>query len=288
MKKFLQEHSGVLFVLLLAVGAAIAGHLFYPLANPFWQNIFSGLSTSLWDVFLVVIVLGIFEKRREKHSRIRELKGRIDCFKRQNDEYAKSIIGASLRELEVLGAGPSYDFRGLLLSNVSFSHDFEIEDISGSVFSDGLYFKNMRNNGATLKDVSFIGMNCSSVVFGKGNLCSAHFIDCCFLGSNLSAAVFSGAIFKWDLANIELDTANWFDYEGDNPDGSPLQIQKYYPPFWQANLTRAIFDGCSFLNADFRGAENIAQASFKGVMGLETCLFDPEVKEELMRQGIIP
>ena len=283
-KSFLKEYHYLFTIALIALVVAISGKWMLG-DDGYWGGIAVELTGVFWEVLLITLILGVYEKNRRKNDNIRDLLRRINDFKRLDEDYSKAVIGSALRELREIGVTTPYDFRGMTLSNFSFLTDFDIKDIKGSVFSDGYYVFQQRNNFTKLSKVGFEGVNCENVVFNKGNLSFTTYEDCSFYGSNLQGASFQGSELLWSQDQIIENTNDWHEDVGDNPDENPILKQKYFPPFYNADLNGVIFDKCNFKFCDFRGAENILNASFKDVRGIGTCYFDEGVLEELKATG---
>lgn len=197
----LKENIYLPIIAFIAFLVAFFGKYFLS-THEYWRGIAVELGGVFWEVFLITVILGFYEAKRRRKDKIQELNRRINDFKRLDDGYSKAWIGSSLRELKKLGVTAPYDFRGMQLSNFSFDGDFEVSDISGSTFSDGLYLSAARKNSTRLKNVIFNGVDCKNVVFNKGGLSLATYENCFFCGSNLAKASFCGARLEWSRNRV--------------------------------------------------------------------------------------
>ena len=109
---------------------------------------------------------------------------------------------------------------------------------------------------------------------------SATFIDCNFQFARLQESIFRGAHLGWSKEPPQ-EMGDWIDVGY----GEMQFGQTYWPPFHEADLSGVSFEDVSFENADFREALNILECSFAGATGLNTCLFDDDVKEQVLRQA---
>lgn len=132
--------------------------------------------------------------------------------------------------------------------------------------------------------MDFSRVDCSHVVFSPFNPFSSFSMgikfatlkDCDFQGANLSGAKFNGAYLEWS-AEHPTELGEWIE-----DDSGRSFRQTHYPAFHEADLENASFVESTFSNADFRGAENILKADFSGARGLDTCIFDGDVREQIL------
>ena len=252
--------------------------------NPYWQGVSVEAAGVVLEIILLVMLLGGYESWRKQQGEIDRLKQRIDDFKTLDTDYSHAVVASSMRQLankEIT----AIDFRGCRLTNFSFDKN-GIDSLKGSVFADGFWVseknwnKEQRFSFGAMKQVSFYKVDCSEVIFSSGNLSFASYQNCIFSNANLKEALFKGASLCWDLNRVCPDESGWYEVN-ETEEGQPYGCQIYLPAFDSANLDQTIFDECSFENADFRGAENILEASFKGAKGLDTCFFDDGNREKL-------
>ncbi|MEK6759722.1 MAG: RNA-binding domain-containing protein [Deltaproteobacteria bacterium] len=206
------------------------------------------------------------------------LMGKFDDVKNLDNASAYNIIVSSLRKLADRGI-TNFDFRGSRFTNFSF---FEqgIRSLSGSIFADGLWFNEKRNNFGYMRHIDFSSVDCREVLFSKGNLSLATYENCNFWSTDLRQAIFTGATLKWDAESVSANESQWSIIE-EMDDGEPYSTPIYTPAFDGADLDKTSFEKCTFINADFRGAKNILNASFIEAKGLDTCFFDEGIREKL-------
>ena len=208
------------------------------------------------------------------------MRRRIDDFKKLNDAYGRTIIGASLRELALLGI-TNVDFTGIELSDFVFMGDHGIQSLKGSAFSHGMPIGRWLHWGSKLTNVSFSRVDCRNVVFGDGDLSLCFLKNCDFHEADLREARFVGVHIECSEDKFRKNEADWSETVDETEDGEPISAQTYQPMFSDADLDAADFSQSWLKNVDFRGARNILNATFCKAMGLETCLFDDGVKENL-------
>jgi len=272
---------GVGAVLLLAFLIAVITYYVSNVSREeYWKGFSIEAGSKVYDIILIVFLLGSYEVWRQKKEKIAELRRRINDFKKLDNEYAHVIIGASLRELKDFRV-TDIDFKGITLSNFRFNNDHDIESIKGSEFSGGFYVKNPSKNFTELTSVDFGDVDCSNVIFGKGILSFGAYKNCRFWNTKLNSASFCGARLEWDKSSVIIDPDGWNEVIDETKEGEPIYCQTYRPAFDGADLSQAIFDGARISYADFRGAKNIQSASFKNVSGIDTCIFDDGVLEQL-------
>lgn len=206
------------------------------------------------------------------------LKGKFDDVKNLDNASAYNIIVSSLSKLAERGI-TNFDFRGSRFTNFRFiAHG--IRSLSGSIFADGLWLYEDRNNFGYMKHIDFSEVDCRNVIFSNGNLSLATYENCNFENADLRKASFTGATLEWDDESVIADKSQWSNIEWTD-DGEPYSTQIYMPAFDGADLDETSFDECTFENADFRGAKNILNASFIEVKGLDTCFFDEGIRGKL-------
>ncbi len=258
--------------------AAVAYWFGYESESPYWQGIAVESGGVVLEIALLVILFGLFERRRRKQEHINNLKRRISDFKSLDDDYARAIIASSLRELADLKI-TEIDFSGSKLTGFSF-HNEGIKSLKGSVFASGLWPGIPRNSFGYMRQIDFSWVNCTNVAFSQGNLCFATYTNCNFWNTDLRNADFTYATLEWDAEEVFADESDWSIIE-ETSDGEPFRSPIYVPAFEEADLDQANFNNCTFYYADFRGAKNILNASFIEAKGLDTCFFDAEIRGKL-------
>lgn len=263
---------------IFCVATLFGWHTFAPKTLPDVWVEFVGLT---FDVFFILIIFASFEYRRQKAQDLRRQQEIVDDYKKWDSEEAKFRIAGAIRRLNRLGK-TAIDFGGIELREFSFRrHD--IKSINSSTFYDGTWGELGSRDNVILEKVDFSHVDCRGVVFSKFNpfggvgidLRFASIIDCDFVGSDLSGAIFNGAHLEW-TTDHPTELGAWHEF----PDAPPAFEQTYYPPFCEASLSTASFAEARFKNADFRQASGILQCDFEGAKGLETCLFDDEDTKE--------
>lgn len=267
----------IIFVIALLIAAPF-GYV-YDSLNPYWQGIAIESGGVVLEVLLLTILLGYYQSRLRKQSVEDNLRRRIEDFKGLDNEYGHAFLSSSLRELAKRGC-TNFDLRGSRLTGFSFNRE-DIKSLRKSLFADGLWFDNQRNNFGYMRQIDFSSTDCSCVTFSKGNLSLASYENCIFWEADLQKADFTGATLKWDIESVVADESQWSKVIDETDTGEPIYAQEYLPAFDRADLDHTKFDKCSFEYADFRGAKNIHNASFIGARGLDTCFFDEGVKENL-------
>ncbi len=257
-----------LIIFLFTVCLGILCH-FTDLLNDYWQGVAVEMVGVTMEIFLVVIILGIFEHKQKQQNRIEHLRRQIDDYKDVDNELAKATIGSALQELASYGV-TDIDFSGWKVKDFSF-FDIDISSLKESKFSNGF---SHRNNFSKLVNVDFSVVDCEAVQFGIGKLSFAEFENCSFHCSRLCKANFTNSELVWDEDQVKADPADWEEIERDENLKEIDIIPIYKPAFSGADLRGAVFDRCLLHNADFREAENINEASFIGTEGLDTCYFD--------------
>ena len=242
----------------------------------------------IFDLVVIVIVLGLFQKSQEKRLVIARQLETIEDYKRWDSDEAVFRIAGAIRRLNKFGV-TQIDLSGAQLQNFHFSA-FGIESIRGSVLSGGHSLEPYAKSKFTNCD--FSGINCEGVRFSRNYLNiigQGEYVDCGFhsspaLGDNLfSNANFEGATLKWTRPPIE----DIFQHDGYNEDGSPILIQDVFTSFIGTNISSISFFRCTFLNADFRSCSGVLSANFRGAKGLETCKFDSEeLKAAVIKKAV--
>jgi uncharacterized protein YjbI with pentapeptide repeats len=269
MKWWLIGASGVTLV---AGAIALALALSYDHLSPYFQGVATESAGVFLDALLLVAVLGAYEQFRGRREELARLRERIEDVKRIDDPQARGILGSSIRALARL-KHTDIDLRGAQLTGFSFPEN-DISSLVGTVISDGLYLSRVSRNFARLKEVDFTEVDCTGVMFGKGDLSLGLYENCTFHATKLVGARFEGASLHWDQDKVPASESDWYTDEGETEDGHPIRIQHYNPAFDGADLAGCRFDKARFRYADFRGARNVKLASFVGATGLETCFFD--------------
>ncbi len=246
-----------------------------------YKNIEQGIYAEAWgtlfDLILVVFVLGLFETMRNKKETIKRYIEEIDDFKRWDSDEARMRIAGIVRRLGKLGKH-DIDFIGAKLNGFSFLQN-DIRDISGSTFHSHAWTDFGKK---TLLDGSeFRGINCSKVTFSRsifdGAILGLTAENMQFSDSNLIDATFEGARLKW--TNVVVDEYDWYDY-----DQEQTRIPIYKPAFGGANLMRTSFKYAELTSADFRDALNVELANFTETKGLESCFFDDGDREKIIEK----
>ena len=272
---FWRETTVSYAVLLAVVCAAITfgwaiteGHGF--------DELWSEMGGVTLDLIFIVGILAIFEHRRGRQQEIARQREVIDDYKRWDHPEAHLRIAGAVRRLNRLGIF-ALDMAGARLSKFNFASN-GIESLEGSTFFDGRWGERFGDSTVKLIEVLFDHLNCRNVTFspydplsGLGDFGTnfSHFLDCSFMESDLGQAKFNGSELHWSKLPPDTHMEIW-----DNADGASGCVQVSYGPFWHADLRQSSFRGCRFKNADFRDAENILEADFTGVKGLEDAFFD--------------
>ena len=98
------------------------------------------------------------------------------------------------------------------------------------------------------------------------------------------APTFSGAELKWTVPPLE-----FLEEVVEEDDGRVSFEPLGYGPFHGSVLTGAVFRGCAFHRADFRGAEDLRGADFAGASGLDDAYFDnPEDRAHMLAAARTP
>lgn len=283
-KKITTEHGDMVFVAIASLILAIALYYFYPQLPEYWQGFSVESAGTVLDIFLVVILIGLYEKTRRKKEKIESLKRRIDDFKKIKNDYGNAIIGSSIRQLAELGV-TNIHFTGIELEKFSFSAEHDIRSLKGSAFSHGIPIHRYRHWGSNLSEVDFTDIDCSEVVFGNGNLSLTKIEDCCFWNTNLKNARFIGVRLFCSENRVCKDRSDWPEEIDSTEEGEPI-YSYYMPMFGGADLEGVDFSEADLRNIDFRDAKNILKAKFTKTRGLETCFFDDGIREALTNEKV--
>lgn len=247
-----------------------------------WPSVYVEFFGLIFDVVFIGLLFTLYSTIRGRQLEQRRQQEIIDDFKNWDAPEGHYRIAGAVRRLCRLGR-TDIDFRGIHISNFSFPRN-DIKSIEGAVFYDGSWGTRGSRDEVVLERVQFDGVNCRNVVFSKFNpfesteidITFARFVDCSFVDANLSNASFRGAHLHWpDTPPAELGV--WHEWI----DEPPAFEQTHWPPFHAANLDQASFENVRFLNADFRGSENILTCNFARVAGLETCVFDDDIEQRI-------
>ncbi len=271
------------FVMSFAITTALA--ISYSALSPYWQGVAVESAGVTLEIFLLVLILGAYEKWRSRADEIERLLQRIDDVKKIDDPHAHGIIASAMRQLAKFNK-TDLDLRGACLTNFSFTHN-DIHSIESATLTDGLQFDYPSKNFTKLKDVDFSSLNCRRVRFGTGNLSFATYEQCTFYDTDLREAQFDGATLKWGKSLVKADEADWYEVVDEEEDGSPITTQVYSPAFDSSDLAGASFKKTRFENAYFRNAKNVLLADFRGATGLETCLFDEGIKRQILKSSAV-
>ena len=247
-----------------------------------WPNVYVEFFGLIFDVVFIGLLFTLYSTIRGRQLEQRRQQEIIDDFKKWDEPEGHFRIAGAVKRLCRLGI-TDIDFGGIHLSDFSFEKN-DVKSIEGAVFYDGTWGTHGSRDTVVLERVDFNRVNCRNVVFSKFNpfesfildVTFARFADCSFIGANLSNACFRGAHLQWpDTPPTELGV--WHELI----DGPPYFQQKHWPPFHAANLDQASFENVRFLNADFRGSENILTCNFARAAGLETCVFDDDIEQRI-------
>ena len=284
----IKKWRGVLFsetligqsVLLLALGlgAAIA-----------WQFCGDGVALGdvmvefwglLFDIFFIVIMLGVFQYRQQRRQDIARQHEIIEDLKRWNDEEAMHRVVGALRRLNVLGQ-TAVDLTGAALSDAKLK-GYGVRSLRGSKLSGGGWADETQRE-SSFKNVDFSRLDLRDVVFGCdasgfGYKPSGRYEDCNFWEADLMGSCFEAAELHWTTPPP--DTLDEVIAEEDN--GRPIMARTRSGSFNDTDLANVSFKKCRFQWADFREAFNIEAAIFSGATGLETCAFDSEELKTLI------
>ena len=266
---------GAICITTLAGLIALSLAVWYDHLSPYFQGVAVESAGVFLDALLLVSIFGAYEQFRGQREELARLRGRIEDMKRIDDPQARGILGSSIRAL-ARKKRTDINLRGAQLTDFSFPEN-DVVSLVGTVISDGIYLKRPSKNFARFKNVDFTEVDCSGVIFGKGDLSLGLYENCTFHATNLRGAKFEGATLRWERDEVPADESDWFTTEGEMEDGSPIRIQHYMPAFESADLAGCSFEKARLRYADFRGAKNINLASFVSAIGLETCFFDEGV-----------
>lgn len=250
------------------------------------SNLWPEMGGMTLDVFFILIVFALFEHRRDRRQEIARQREVIDDYKRWDHPEAHLRIAGAIRRLNRLGEF-AINMVGARLTKFDFAEQ-GIEKIDGSTFYNGRWGERFGDSTVKMVEVSFDRVSCREVTFSPynplgsfGAMNFAHFLDCSFSDTDLRQSKFSGAELLWTSHPPETHMEYW-----DEDDGTPACAQISYGPFYRADLQQVSFTGCRFKNADFRDADNILDADFSGVKGLEDAHFDnDEIRAAVLAQS---
>ena len=238
----------------------------------------------IFDVIFIGLLVGIYNHARLRRERIHQQQEIIDDYKKWNSEEARFRIAGAVRRINRLGK-TDVDFSGIELKDFSFLNH-GIRTIRSSTFYDGSWGTGGPRDITILERVNFLGADCSNVIFspfdpisGIGFAPPAKLIDCAFVQSNLSNAKFNGALLRWTTPPPK-ELGVWNKME----DGQDVFDRTYTPPFLEANLNGASFEGAVIENGDFREATNILGCNFTKAKGLNKCVFDEDMRKKLQEK----
>ena len=225
------------------------------------------------DVFFILIVFALFERRRTRTLFVARQEETIDDYKRWDDPEAQRRIAGAVRRLNRAFVH-AVDFAGIRLTDFYFV-EHGIHRIAGSRFCVDPAAEEWENSAA-LTYVRFDHLDCRGVVFSLPRIRKydtyirpVELTDCSFEHCNLRGACFDGARLSWPEAPPNSH------YVGRVISGEDVDFeQETFGPFYRADLSDASFRGCSFLNADFRDAEGLESADFFRANGLDEAAFD--------------
>ena len=249
--------------------------------NGIWQGVFVEGAGATMDLALFGILIAVVAGRRERNREIKAQEELIDDLKKWNSEEARHRIAGAVRRLNRSGR-TAIDFTGIEMSDFSF-RGRDIESIAESKFYDGTWGSLGSRERMILEDVDFSRVDCREVVFSAFNPLGglgmgyrhARLCDCRFVDARLEGAIFKGARMEWS-EEPPSETHEMVRTRG----GEEALLQAYFAPFDSADLAGASFEDVEFVNADFRGAENLDRCEFAGATGLESCLFDSDEDKE--------
>ena len=194
---FLKDNWLIIVIAVIALFLAILSPNCLP-DGDYWQGIAVEIAGVAYDVILITLVLGVYDRMRSKKDKINELRRRINDFKKLDNDYSKTIIGSSLRELYDCGV-TDIDFNGMNLTNVGFLNHFGVNSICNSVFATKpLKMEFSRDCITLLENVSFHDVDCTGVIFSKSDASLGNYKNCDFRNCNLNGALFNNAFLEWD------------------------------------------------------------------------------------------
>ena len=272
-----------LCLLCICVACVLLVYLAIPSFRPgYLEGVYVEFTGMLFDIIVFGLIIGFYDrlnKRRTEQERvdiertmnIARQKEILDDFKRWGDEKeGKFRIAGAIRRINRLGE-TAIDFSGCRLIYFSFQMN-DINDISGATFYPKI-IENRQFKLSTiiteLREISFQFVNCTGVIFSGGPKWHP-FTNLSFSKADLSDAVFDGAHLI---------------YENESERKTELSAgEVIHRQFEGAVLTRTSFKNATFKNCDFHGAKDILSADFSGANGLETCLFDPAILEQIKQK----
>ena len=266
-------------LLLLAIGLIVAmawqrfgkGVEFGDVMVEFW-----GL---LFDIFFIVILLGVFQYRQQRRQDIARQHEIIEDLKRWDNEEAMHRVVGALRRLNGMGQ-TTVDLTGAVLSNAKLK-GYGVTSLRGSKLSGGGWADETWRE-SSFKNVDFSRLDLRDIVFGS---CawgfdfekSGRYEDCNFWDADLQGSKFDGVELVWNTAPQKSL------YEIVEHDEEHIQnVRVHVGSFTDCDLADVSFRNCKFHGADFREANNLERADFAGATGLETCVFDSEELKAVM------
>lgn len=239
----------------------------------------------IFDVIFIGLLFGLYDYVRVRRLEVQRQREIIDDFKKWDNEEGRLRIAGAIRRLNGFGK-TDIDFGGIELSDFSFRYQ-DIKSIAGSTFYDGTWGEGGSREKVSLVEVDFWGIDCRKVVFSKFNpfggmsadVAFMRFVDCTFSDANLTDACFRGASLIWSK-RPPATLGEWVEIPGEQPIFHPTHT----PCFSHATLTGVSFADVQFEDADFRESINILSCDFEGAKDLNTCVFDPGVREQLQKR----
>jgi uncharacterized protein YjbI with pentapeptide repeats len=252
------------------------------------ENLWTEFWGLIFDVLIILVGFGLIQNWKQKRETIERQHELIEDFKRWESDEAKHRILGAIRRLNRLGV-TKVNLTGAKLKGLNF-RSFGIESIKGSLLSGGS-FLDEELKCSTFTSVDFSRLNCDNVVFNIPNLFNkillgdnSKFLNCNFWEADLRNAKFDGATISEDTTPpIELEEIMDVD-----DDGRPHFARTIAHSFNDTDLFETSFKFCQFKNVDFRLANNIHLADFRGATGLETCVFDDGLKEQIIANSKEP
>jgi len=247
---------------------------------------------TILDIVFILFVFELFQSGKTRQQDIKRQKDIIEDYKRWDSAEARFRLAGAIRRLARLGVH-KIDFSGAQISDFEFCYH-GIESLAGSSFYDGTLGGPTRQTAVRLRNIAFDHVDCQDVMFSfhepllafiSHKRREATLTDCSFRECNLTGARFKGAALEWTTP----PPASHYEEIDQEDDGRPIFAQVSVGPFCQADLTGTNFEDARFENADFRDAENIDKAHFKGATGLESCIFDAEeIKQDILAMARAP
>ena len=273
------------FVLLACMGLIGLILLVFPSTrDQYFEGIVVEFTGMLFDIIIFGIAIATYERIMRRRNEYRKHLEIIDDFKKWQSDEAYYRIAGAIKRINRMGI-TAIDFGGWTPKGFNFA-GLDVRNITGSTFFTGLKKDQFSKNSTFLEAVSFQEIIARDCIFSNGE--EPHdfwgFVgsDLSFHNADLTGSSFDGASLFWN--KIIEDESSWYNEWEYPKDGNPARIPKYIPAFSATNLENVSFRNVKFLKADFRYANNIEKADFTGAKGLETCLFDEGVKEDILRR----